>query len=79
MLTRTVQTTKQVPCKIITLDRFKECKSARLQSLPCTACHKPIGNRPWAIGWYEDTGGKRAMRLCDPCADISQESLRDGE
>lgn len=62
---------KKTGYKLVKYDvvSFKWLKpvSEKLQSLKCTACKSPIGDKRWGLAWVEKNGKRQAMRLCESC------------
>ena len=68
MLSRTENTTKQVPVDIISVQWLKPVsQGGGLEKLKCSACKKPIGDKHFAVAWAKDEKGKYSMRLCEKC------------
>ncbi len=79
MLTKTINTTKQVPVKVLSL-KWSNPPSKRLRKLRCLACRKPIGcENKWGLAWCEDEKGKYSMRLCLKCGAKAEQALKEGE
>lgn len=76
MLTKTIKVTKRVAVNVISLNTYKSPKSKTLQKLPCSACKKSIGDRPWGLAWCKEKEKKYAMRLCEDCSKKAEQALK---
>ena len=58
----------QVPVVVLRLAWNTALVDGLLAGLPCTACRKPLGCKPWALAWIKDDEGReRGARLCEAC------------
>ena len=76
MLTKKVNTTKQIPVKVLSL-KWSNPPSKLLANLRCSACKNPIGcENKWGAAWCEDVKGQYAMRLCKKCGEKAEQTLK---
>lgn len=68
-----ITSVKKVEVEVI---NFKWCGevSGRLQALKCSACKKSIGKYRCCLAWIKDGDIKRALRLCNACGKIAEET-----
>ena len=80
MLTRTVNTTKQVPVEVIHFKWSKPVTNPALYKLPCTACRGKIGDKRWGLAFVLDKDKTRLpMRLCEKCGLEAEQTLKETE
>ncbi len=77
MLTRKIQTYKEVPCEVTKFTWRNPVTAEELFKLLCSACLKPIGKVRWGIGFTKIKGKGQSMRLCEDCGIKAEQDLKD--